>query len=178
MSRTLKLLAPCRAETAKVDVNDLLDAFVVNGGLDLNVVKKERLLGLEMRDTTYSFWFHDGRAFEGATYWIEESGAFRQYLWLEVGLSKIDDINGRAVMEFALERSRSFPSVFKIGLVDNVVVLTVRCPVDGLREGYLQEVINSFDGCGAKLFAEMHERFGLPTLLESIRDEDERSRIH
>ncbi|NJL71242.1 MAG: hypothetical protein HC888_06335 [Candidatus Competibacteraceae bacterium] len=168
----------CSGPSLNADVTDLLDAMVVRGGLDLNTVKKERPLGLEKKDISWSYWCSDGRAVELATYWIQEGDEFRQYLVLEAALTKLTAHNGHSIMEFLLSKSRSFPSIFKLGLADDVAVLTVRCPVNGLSHRYVREVVEGFDGFGATLLAEIRSHFGSMSLLECFRAEDEVSKIH
>lgn len=178
MSHALKSPGSCLTEPIRVDVADLIDAMVIRGGLSLNDVKKERPLGLKKRDVSWSFWCSDGRAVELAAYWVQEGSEIRQYIMLETALTKVTEYNAHSLMEFALAKARSFPSIFKLALADDVITVSVRAPVDGLTPQYLSEVIDSFDGFGATVLAEIRSHFGSMSLLESFRAEDEHSRLN
>lgn len=176
MSRSVKSL-DCSHSQPTIDVTDLIDSHVLRGGLDLNQVKNEIPLGLDKNDVTWSYWHADGRAVELKVYWVQESGLMRRYLMFESALTQLSAHNAATMMDFALTKSRAFPSIFKMALADEILIVTVRAPVDGLSETYLVEVIEAFDGFGATLLAEIRSRFGTPSYLEALRAEDDRSRL-
>jgi hypothetical protein len=168
----------CETKAPRIDVNDILDAFVVRGGLDLNLVKEERQISIDKRDCCYSFWFRDGRAFQAWTYWIEEDHVMKQYFWLEVGLGRVTDQNHAAVLQWASDKSRSWPSPFRIVVSDGVAILVVRALIAGLTPEYLQDVVDSSDGISQQVYAELRRDFGMPSLLDTVRAEGETSRLH
>jgi len=161
-----------------VDVIDVISAWIVAGGVDLNTVMREEPLGLERRNVFFSCWVHPGFSLEASVYWIQEGDQLRQYLWAELAIVRLEEPSKTAAMEFALKKSHSLPSPFKIGLNDKCLVLTLRSAVDGLRPKYLQDLINSVGPCSRKLYEELHARFDLLHLMDKLKAEDERGRIH
>lgn len=168
----------CEVQVPRIDITDMIDAFVVRGGLDLNVVKEERQISIDKRDTSYSFWFRDGRAFQAWTYWVDEDHLMKQYVWLEVGLGRVTDQNHAAILQWASDKSRSWPSPYRLVVSDGVAILVVRSLVAGLTPEYLQDVIDSSDGISQQVYTELRRDFGMLTLLETVRAEGETSRLH
>lgn len=161
-----------------VDVIDILDAWIVEGGLDLNEVKKERPLSLDKRDISYTFWIEPGFSCMTSVYWIEEDRQLRQFLLVEVALCKLQQSSKYEAMEFALKTNQGIPSPFKLALNDELIVLVLRVPIDGVTTEYLKGLVGSVMSCCSLLYQRIYEKFQIPSFMNARRTEEKRDHVH
>ncbi len=161
-----------------IDVIDILDAWIVEGGLELNEVKKERPLGLDKRDISYTFWIEPGFSCMTSVYWIEEDGQLRQFLLIEVALCKLQQSSKCEAMEFALKTNQGIPSPFKLALNEELIVLVLRAPIDGVTAEYLKGLVGSVVSCCSVVYRRIHEKFQLPSFMSARKTEDKRNHVH
>ncbi|NJM09954.1 MAG: hypothetical protein HC883_03435 [Bdellovibrionaceae bacterium] len=151
----------------KVAAEDIIDSWVIEGGLNINQIKVEREVSAHLKEIDYSFVASDGFSIKARIYFANEDGGLRRYVQIECAIAQVPP-GTSDVLEHLLSRNREIPASLKLGLSDSLIILCFRGPEDGYSTPYLKSLVEGFIPCAVHLHSEMHEKFGIPTLMESI----------
>jgi hypothetical protein len=167
-----------QANVAHVELEDIMDSFVQDVGLDVEAVKRVETHPLGHRELGYAF-NAGGLSFRANIYWIDEDGLMRQYLWLEVAITKFEPASNTPLLVLALEKNQGFPVPYKLSLSDDLLILSFRSAVDGLSTDYIIELIAGMLPFSEKILEDLRSAFGkIPTVLEAVRLEEIRKGLH
>ncbi len=148
-----------------LDVETIFDVWAIDGGLDLNDIKKEDPISLDLRNLSYTFPCSDGFSIGAKIYWVLEDDQPRQFVWIECAIGELSGDHSK-LMRHLLDRSREIPAAFKFGLSDELIVLCLRGAADSFSTLCLKELVEGIIPCAGRLYQEMKENFDLPTWAE------------
>ena len=169
-------------QTVSVHVEDLMDGFVQDGGLDIEKYKMVETHPMGFRDVNYAFNTQENLSLRAHIYWFPdgEGGLMRQYFHMEIALTKIVPASSTALLILALGKNQNVHAPIRLALSDDLLVLSSRFAVDGLHSEYIRDIVFGMIPFGVQVLDDLRKELGIPipTVLEAIRQEKCRAGLH
>jgi hypothetical protein len=145
----------------------IIDAWILEGGLELDDIKTEQPISHELKNFSYTF-NSELFSLEVRIYWVSEDNEIRQYIWIECCIGKLN-CNSEIAMRSLLETSREIPAPFKLALSDNFIVLVFRGPVEGFNPDFLQDLVEQIIPFASRIYEDLKEKFLILSWRESLQ---------
>jgi len=155
--------------SSAIGFEQILDNWVLAGRLELNDVKEVKSVSDRPDEISYAFLAGAGFSVYIRLYFFIENGVSREYIWAESALVMANESTKCDLFQWALVQNQRSPSPMKFALSEDLLVLSLRCAVDGLSAEYFSELIGGLLERSSKTYTELNEKFGLPTALESLK---------